>query len=140
MRVYPPWSAAIAAQPAGTRIVLVGHSWGGDTAAQAAAALAAQGRPVDTLVTVDPVGRGLSEGFMRRVRAGSREWINIRATGGGWFDQSNIIAALGGPYGAMPQRFATQYLEAPVAHAEFRDMLRAARNGEQSAWDRVLGR
>ena len=69
----------VAAEPQGTRIVLVGHSYGGDTAAQVAATLGAQGRPVDTLITVDPVGRGVNEGFLARVRAGSCEWVNIRA-------------------------------------------------------------
>ena len=131
--------SSIAAQPAGTRIVLVGHSWGGDTAAQVAAALGAQGRLVDTLVTVDPVGRGLSEGFMRRVRAGSREWINIRATGGNWFDPSNIVAALGSPYGRLPERFATQHIEASFAHANFSSLIQAMNNQGSSGWLSVIG-
>ena len=53
-------------------IVEDGHSWGADTAAEVVGRLGQQGRPIDMLVTADPVGRGLSEDFMRRVRAGSR--------------------------------------------------------------------
>ena len=129
----------IAAQPEGTRIVLVGHSWGGDQAAQIAARLGTEGRPVDLLVTVDPVGSGLSEGFMRRVRSGAREWINIRATGGPWDEESNLIARLGGRYGSLPASFATQHIEAPFTHRDFERMLRHIGPSGGSAWDRVLG-
>ena len=132
--------ARIAAQPAGTRIVLVGHSWGGDTAAQVAATLGQQGRPVATLITVDPVGRGLSEDFMRRVRGGASEWINIRATGGGWDDWSNMVAALGSRYGSFPQGCATRHIEAPFRHADFASLLRARSGDGYSGWIGVFGR
>ncbi len=73
--------------PPGTRIVVVGHSWGADTAAQTVARLGQEGRLVDLLVTIDPVGRGLSDDYFRRVRAGALEWINVNAAGG---DRSNF--------------------------------------------------
>jgi pimeloyl-ACP methyl ester carboxylesterase len=130
--------AMIAAQPRGTRIVLVGHSWGGDTVAQITAALGRQGRPVDTLITVDPVGRGLSDEFFRRVRAGSREWVNIRAGGAG--SPSDVIAAVGGTYGEGPRRHATQFIDAPLGHGNFNDLLRHADPSGVSGFSRVLGR
>lgn len=132
--------ARIAAEPAETRIVLVGHSWGGDTAAQVAAALGQQGRPVDTLITVDPVGRGLSDDFFNRVRAGSREWINIRAYGAARSDLSDSIARAGNPYGAAPRSYATQYIEAPLNHGAFEGLLGFRGTSGASGFDRLLGR
>lgn len=72
--------------PPGTPVSLVGHSWGGDTAASVAAALGATGRRVDTLVTIDPAGRGTSEAFFARVRAGAGCWVNVNAAGDGSLD------------------------------------------------------
>lgn len=85
-------------QPPGTRIRLVGHSYGGDTAAQIAARMGSAGRPLDMLVTVDPVGRGTSTGFFERVHQGTRRCINVNATGGSSLEQSNIVAGLGGSW------------------------------------------
>ncbi len=132
--------ALIAAEPPETRIVLVGHSWGGDTAAQVAAALGRQGRPVDTLITVDPVGRGLSESFYRRVRTGSREWVNIRAHGADSRNPSDDVAWLGGAYGDGPRGHATRHIEAPRNHGNFNDLLRFADPAGVSGFDRILGR
>lgn len=69
--------------PVDTSINVVGFSWGGDTAAQVAAILGSRGRPIDTLLTIDPVGRGTSDSFFRRVKAGAGQWINVHAAGGG---------------------------------------------------------
>ena len=107
----------------GTRIVVVGHSWGADTAAEVVGRLGQQGRPIDMLVTIDPVGNGLSRDFMQRVRAGSREWINVNAVGGSPTETSNIIAGVGGEYGRLPQGFASQHFDAPYTHAQFGRMM-----------------
>ncbi len=128
----------IAAEPQETRIVLVGHSWGGDTAAQVAAALGLQGRPVDTLVTVDPVGRGLSDDYFQRVRAGSREWVNIRAFGAAW-DRTDIVAAVGGAYADGPRGHATRHIEAPLNHGNFNGLLRSNDPAGISGFRRILG-
>jgi len=130
--------ARIAAEPQETRIVLVGHSWGGDTAARAAAALGQQGRPVDTLVTVDPVGRGLSDDYFRRVRAGSREWVNIRAYGAAW-DRTDVIAVAGGAYADGPRGYATRHVEAPLNHGNFNGLLRSNDPAGISGFRRILG-
>ena len=128
----------IRAQPPGTRIVLVGHSWGGDTAARVAAQLGAEGRPVDLLATIDPVGNGASDGFLNRVRAGSREWINVQATGGNWHDPDNLIARIGNRYGSAPQRFADQNIAAPYRHGAFGDLVEHPGADGRSALRRAL--
>lgn len=130
----------IAGAPEGTRIILVGHSWGADRAAQVAALLGSQGRPIDTLVTVDPVGRFISDDFMQRVRNGSKEWTNIRATGGNALESSNIVASIGGTYGTAPDRFASRTIEAPFTHGNFGELLRHMPPGGRSAWSMIRGR
>jgi pimeloyl-ACP methyl ester carboxylesterase len=132
--------ARIAATPLETRTVLVGHSWGGDTAAQVAAALGQRGRPVDTLVTVDPVGRWLSEEFFRRVGAGSIEWVNIRAHGATTTDPSDTIAMIGGSYADQPRGHASTHLEAPFTHNDFRGLLEFRGRSGRSGLDRLFGR
>jgi len=134
-----PIMARIAAEPKETRIVLVGHRWGGDTAARAAAALGQQGRPVDTLVTVNPVGRGLSDDYFRRVRAGSREWVNIRAYGAAW-DRTDVITVAGGAYADGPRGYATRHVEAPLNHGNFNGLLRSNDPAGMSGFRRILGR
>ena len=133
-------STLIAAEPEKTRIVLIGHSWGGDTAAQVASAFGQQGRPVDMLITVDPVGRGLTQDFFRRVRAGSREWVNIRARGGAASDFSDFVATMGGAYGDAPRGQATRHFEAPFTHREFGRLLESADPSGISGFERLLGR
>ena len=120
--------------------MLGGHSWGGDTAARVAAQLGAEGRPVDLLATIDPVGNGASDGFLNRVRAGSREWINVQATGGNWYDGDNLIARLGNRYGSAPQRFADQHIAAGFGHADFADLVRHPGADGRSALQRALSR
>ncbi len=133
--------------PYGTRIVLIGHSWGGDTAARVAAELGQRGRPVDLLVTVDPVGSAgkatdnpMRADFLRSVSDGAREWINVEAVGGGSFERSNMLAAVGGPYGDGPREFATRHVQANIRHGEFGGLLRAADPQGGGQWLRVIGR
>ncbi|MBW6398701.1 alpha/beta hydrolase [Roseomonas sp. HJA6] len=125
----------------GTRVVVVGHSWGADTAAQIVDRLAREGRPIDMLVTVDPVGPFLSDDFFRRVRAGAREWINVNAADRNPSNPSNQIAELGGQYGQRPQRFASQHFDAPFAHGDFEAMIkRILPDGRNTLYERILGR
>jgi hypothetical protein len=115
--------ALIATQPVGRSIRLIGHSWGGNAAARIAAALGLRGRPVDLLVTIDPVTRGIGPGFLGQVKAGARRWINVRAGGAAGFDYSDLVAAIGGPYGDAPRDHADQHLVLPHPHAAFAAML-----------------
>jgi hypothetical protein len=68
-------NAAIAAHNRGCRIVLVGHSFGGDTAAYVADALRAKGIKVELLAAIDPT--------------------NLHFPAGGPFVPSNVGAAMG---------------------------------------------
>ena len=130
----------MAGLPQGTPVRLVGHSWGADTAAQIVARLGDDGRRVESLVTIDPVGRGTSDRFFARVRRGAGQWINVRATGGGAFEPSNFVAALGSPYGRGPRGHATAFIEAPYRHRDFWDMLTFAGPDGLSAIDVASGR
>ncbi|MFC7475360.1 thioesterase domain-containing protein [Dankookia sp. GCM10030260] len=113
----------IGTQPPGRPIRLIGHSWGGNCAARVAAALGQQGRPVDLLVTIDPVTRGIGPAFLAQVKAGARRWINVRAGGAAGFDYSDLVAAIGGPYGDAPRDHADQHLVVPHPHAAFAAMM-----------------
>ena len=61
---------AAMARPVGQKLVLVGHSWGGETAARVTIRLGRAGRKVALLVTVDPVKRVLINGHLN-VSAGN---------------------------------------------------------------------
>jgi pimeloyl-ACP methyl ester carboxylesterase len=115
--------ALIAAQPPGTPIRLVGHSWGGHAAARIAARLGEEGRPVELLITIDPVARLVGPAFLGRVKAGARRWINARAAGGPRFHPSDLVAAIGGPYSGAPRGHADLHLDLPHCHADFSGML-----------------
>lgn len=117
--------AFIRSQPPGTRVRLVGHSYGGDTAAQIAARMGAAGQPLDMLVTIDPVGRGASTGFFDRVRQGTRRWIDVNATGGSSFERSNLIAGFGGSWDYTPMGHADEFINVPVRHIDFAHMMEA---------------
>lgn len=125
--------------PAGTPVTLVGHSWGGHRAAILAAAAAREGRSFERVVTVDPVGWRLPSAFYPQVRAGTREWINIQATGGGSIEPSNIIAFLGNRYGDAATQAADIGLRVPTAHANFSRMLDARGPDGRSIRQRIFG-
>lgn len=128
----------IAAQPAGRPVRLVGHSWGGNAAARIAAALGLRGRQVDLLVTVDPVTRGIGPAFLAQVKAGARRWINVRAGGAAGFDYSDLVAAIGGPYGDAPRAVADLHLVLPHPHAAFAAMIQCRLPDGPTLLDLVL--
>lgn len=81
-------------------LAVVGWSNGGATAMQLAAAIAARKepsfKPVDLLVTLDPVARLTS----RPERSGASQWLNVY-TRSKWFNRflfTNIIAFVGGAW------------------------------------------
>lgn len=127
----------VAAQPPGRPVRLVGHSWGGHAAARAAA-LGRQGRVVELLVTVDPVARGIGPAFLAEVKAGARRWINLRAGGAAGFDYSDLVAAIGGPYGDAPRGHADLHLVLPHPHAAFAAMLQGRLPGGPGLLDLFL--
>ena len=108
--------------PAGTYVSLVGHSWGGDTAARIATAMGREGWQVDNVITMNPVRWGFvapDTSLYSDIRTGAANWTSVNATGGGRWDASNLIAGLGRDYGSGPQDFAYQYIDAPLAHQDF---------------------
>ncbi len=64
----------------------------------------------------------------------------MEATGGGAFEPSNAVAAVGGPYGSAPARWADAHIRAPHPHGAFAALLSHPDVGLASGWDEVLGR
>jgi pimeloyl-ACP methyl ester carboxylesterase len=140
IRIYGIIDIQLANLSGRSTIHLVGHSWGGDTAAQAVARYGEGGRQVETLVTIDPVGMGATLSFFGRVRAGARQWFNVNATGGGSFERSNFMAGLGDSWDERPRRFAHTFINAPHRHGSFNDMMKHRVGSDRSAEDVVLDR
>lgn len=119
----------------GDPINVIGHSYGGDTAA--AAALQACGK-IDLLITIDPVSRFHS----RDLRALSRSvdtWIDVNGQGGGAFQFDNLVAGLGGSWNGGPNGVASLYIEDHFSsHGDFRQMMNASGPGVNSP-AQVLG-
>jgi len=90
-------------------ITVIGHSWGGDSAAH----VVASGHKVDRLITVDPVGR--IKPNLDNVAKNSGNWINYNSVakfrGGG-----NWIAIGGQRYGITPSQFTPHHTNSPLSH------------------------
>lgn len=82
-------------------VVVIGHSWGGNTAA----AVVAAGHNVAMLITIDPVSYVHPD--FQAVKANSSVWYDFSATGDGYFSGSNVIAALGHQWGNSPSNYVT---------------------------------
>lgn len=110
-------------------INIVGHSYGGSTAASVSRALKEAGIDVNLLVTVDPVSRVWS-----RAPGAAATWVNVNATpsssngftGDAW-------AALGGKWDDWPNGKANLYYRAPFHHNEFAKMFEFVSPGGKSA-------
>jgi hypothetical protein len=94
----------------GGQITLIGHSYGGDTAAS----VVANGLKVKTLITLDPVSY-IQPNF-QQVAANSGQWLNFVATGGG-LTLPNAIAGVGGAWNNATQGYATKTTDVSVDHA-----------------------
>ena len=110
-------------------VVLVGHSYGADTAFSVVTDAA---RAVDALVSIDPVGR--FRPAWTAIRAKARRWLNVRAEPSDdrrTFDDT--ISWIGGQYPRPPVRgqagapdFA---IIANATHGAFSPMMRASQAG-----------
>ena len=127
----------IAAQPPGTRVRLIGHSWGGNTAAKIAERLGAMEQPLDLLMTLDPVGRGATPAFFRRVRRGARRWVNVNAVGGRPLGLSDVTRRLGDAYDGGPRGHAHEFIDAPLEHRQFGSMLSQRTSSGLSLLDEI---
>lgn len=113
--------------PEGAQVTIVGHSYGGD-----AACFALTTRPVNVLITVDPVSYlRLPWTFIRSMAA---IWLNVRSEPS-WsnFSKDDVIATGGHRYPRPPspgQAGAPNHsIIADVTHSDFRQMMRITSNG-----------
>lgn len=121
--------------PAGDPVNLIGHSYGGDTAA--AAALHTCGK-VNVLITIDPVSRFHYRG-MQNIENAVGTWVDVDAEGGSAFQPSNFIAGIGGAWDGAPAGIADSYIQDGNAiHASFGQMMNASGPGVNSPLQ-VLG-
>ena len=96
------------------KLVLVGHSYGGDMAYLVARDTTAQA--VECLVTVDPVSRWT---FNIAKPAKVKKWINIWVKG--FQDHTDLIAVVGGHWGEV--QGAENYKVSDASHAQFATLL-----------------
>ncbi|PIR34223.1 MAG: hypothetical protein COV36_01160, partial [Alphaproteobacteria bacterium CG11_big_fil_rev_8_21_14_0_20_44_7] len=100
-------------------INVIGHSWGGDTAADVINKSPSRAR---TLVTVDPVSHGRPD--YSEVSKNTDMWINIYATGNPKTSSiGDFSAFIGGHWGNSPESDADIFIEVPVIHEAFDAML-----------------
>lgn len=109
-------------------INLVGHSWGGATAANVAEALGKDG--VDLLITIDPVSRIWSRPGDLSDNVGT--WIDVNATPSDG-NASDLLARLGGKWGDWPDGRADDYYTVDANHENFRALMEAAPSSGGSA-------
>ena len=112
-------------------VIIIGHSYGGDSALHLAQYAKDRGIPVRLLVTVDPVDGRQHRHFATELAQLSKglggNWVNIRATS---YEDKNIVpdasdntARIGGRMSIEAQKSADKYFEAKVHHWEFGRML-----------------
>lgn len=83
-------------------ILIIGHSWGGDTAMDIANDLDEKGISVELLVTLDPASWFDVQEILQIYRSKNiREWVNVYVSGVANID--DIIANIGGKWGAESQ-------------------------------------
>ena len=101
-------------------INIVGHSFGGDSAAEVSQELTRAGVAPDLLITVDPVSFW-SPNYIPHPNRGGTFWMNINATPS-TSDNSDIVAedlSLGGKWDTLPENQVDLYLEADENHGSF---------------------
>lgn len=120
----------------GKPIIIIGHSWGGDRAIEAAFRALRRGMPVAMLVTADPItgagGRGMfgpenhsPSDYARLSRELGGVWVNIPATAYRRApDTSDTIARVGGRLRSEDAGRADVSIPADVHHFDFRGMMR----------------
>lgn len=119
----------IANTPAGDPINLIGHSYGGDTAATAAQQAC---RKVNLLITIDPVSR-FHNFNMQAIANAVGTWVDVDAEGNNPFQPSNFIAGIGDAWDGAPNGIADSYIQDNgVNHQDFQSMMNASGPGVNS--------
>lgn len=134
--IYFSWTdgdldAFVRELPTAASVTLVGHSYGGD-----AACFALTTRPIDVLITIDPVS------YLRNpwtfIRSMAAVWLNVRSEPS-WKNSSfdDVIATVGHRYPRPPapgQPGAPNYsIIADKTHGDFPGMMRLPSNGVSGA-------
>ncbi|MBN8530389.1 MAG: alpha/beta hydrolase [Alphaproteobacteria bacterium] len=115
--------------PKNITINLIGHSYGGDTAAKIA--VANPGR-VEMLVTVDPTS-WIRPDFSK-VRNSVGTWINVNAVGKpGSYSVGNFFAGVGGRWKNDPKGYSHVFISAYENHPEFQRMMVVRDNDQQKS-------
>lgn len=113
------------AKAQGDALVLIGHSWGGDTVIDLMRDPKTP-KP-DLIVTVDPVGRSASFGLGRSNHFGGL-WVNITATDDAMAKTGgNLVAGLWGKTSRLITARADVQIDANRTHEDFAEMLADAR-------------
>ena len=110
-------------------VAVVGHSWGGDTAAAAVAS----GAKVGAIITIDPVSLSWFRPDMENVRKNSKTWINVNANPNETMRAmdgkllgiigSNDIAGVGDSWDDAPNGHADHHYNANINHTDAGDLL-----------------
>jgi len=109
-------------------IHLIGHSYGGDTAAKAAMAAC---RKVDLLITIDPVSKHRPN--LQDLANNVGTWIDVDAEGGSAFNFANMLAWSGSAWNGAPYGLADSYIQdGNAGHADFAEMMNASGPGVSS--------
>jgi RHS repeat-associated protein len=119
--------AFINSQPASEPINLIGHSWGGNVAANIAES---SPRRIDMLITVDPVG--VNRPDLNAVRNNATTWIDVNAATASPWTLANVVAGVGGAYNDAPKPYADVFINASANHEQFNEMMGAFGNGYHS--------
>jgi hypothetical protein len=100
-------------------VAVVGHSYGGDTAASEVA----DGTKVGALITLDPVSRFPPN--LKDVTKNAGTWINVNANSDNadGKDNGDTVAHWGGKWGRDPIGSATQHYNANIHHTGVRGLL-----------------
>lgn len=124
----------IANTPSGDPINLIGHSYGGDTAAKAAMLAC---RKVNILITIDPVSHHRPD--LNNLADDVGTWIDVDAEGNSGMQLSNLVAGIGGGWNGAPNGIADSYIQDNgVNHEDFQSMMNASGPGVNSP-AQVLG-
>ena len=125
--------------PQDEAVNLIGHSFGGDTAAR----IAAEGiRQLKVLITIDPVTSPHTEApqvegkkmvlppptlipqaYFEGIKTNVSLWVDVNSTGGSPLEFSNVIAATA-DWGETPKGHADRFFNQDIStHADFRSMM-----------------
>jgi len=108
--------------PGGTIVNLIGHSYGGDTAARVAIE---NPDAIDTLITIDPVTTIRSKPDFNAIANSVSNWVDVSANPQDGTETRGDIAAgiFNGHWGSAPDGIADTFIQADQHHEYFDNMM-----------------